>query len=68
MMMLKFASRLAIEDKMNDIEITLLIILTSERLAAPHSSAQGRQDQVNSSGIKGETITLNITFKHHLLQ
>ena len=67
MMMLKLASRLATEDKMNNEEITSLIILPSERLAAPHSSGHGRQDQVNTSGIK-DTNNQSFTFKQNLLQ
>ena len=55
-MMLKLASRLATEDKMNNKEVILLIILPSERLAAPHSSGQGRQDQVSSSGVKDNCL------------
>ena len=70
MMILKFASRLATEDKMNSEEIILLIILPSERLAAPHSSGHGRQDQVSSSGIKYNCLNNNqsFPFKQHLLQ
>ena len=67
-MMLKLASRLATADTMNNKEAILLIILPSERLAAPHSSGHGRQDQVSSSGIQDDCVNIKESFKPHLLQ